>query len=111
MPADMVHGDERHAERIRAGLRKIHANEHRADKPGGIRHGNRVDVRAGDPGGVYRLLREDGDGLHMAARRDLRHNTAVDRVQLRLREYLIGQYLSAVLHDRNGGLIAGGFKG
>ena len=46
----------------------------------------------------------------MTAGSDLRHDAAVDRVQLRLRKYLVGEYFPAVLDDSDGSFITGGFK-
>ena len=111
MAADMVHRYERHVQREGAGFGKVHADKDGADKPRCIRHGNRVDVLPGYTGGLYRLLREYGYRLHMAARGYLRHDPAVYRVQIRLRENLIRQYFSAVLDNGHRRFITGGFKG
>ncbi len=111
MAADVVHRDQRHAQRRGAGLGKVDPHQHRADEAGGIGHGDGVDVLFLDPGRLDGAPGQDGDSLHMAAGGDLRHDAAVDRVQRRLGEDLIGEHLPAVLDDGDGGLVTGGFKG
>ena len=111
MPADMVDRDQRHAQRERGSLGEVHAHQHRADEAGSIAHRHGVDVLPSDPRSLERALGQQRDGLDMAARRDLRHDAAVHRVQIGLGKDLIAQDLSAVLDDGHGGLVAGGFKG
>ena len=110
MTADMVHRDERHIERKRDGLGEVHADEHRADEARGVGHGDGVNVLPRYPRRADRLLGEDGDGLDMAAGGDLRHDAAVDGVQIRLGKNLVGQDVPTVFHDGDRGLVAGGFK-
>ena len=67
MPADMVHGDQRDAERERGRLGEIHADEHGADQPGRIAYGDGVDLLARDPRLFQRALGQQRDRLDVAA--------------------------------------------
>ena len=103
----MVHGDQRHVQRRGAGLGEVYADEYRPDQARRVGDGHGVDILFFDPGSLDGALRQDRDGLYMAAGRDLRHDAAIDRMQGRLGEDLIGQYLPAVLHDGDGSLVTG----
>ena len=65
--AHMVHRDERHAERERGGLGKVHADEQRADEPRRAGDGHGVDVAAGQTGHCQRTVGQLGDNLHVRA--------------------------------------------
>ena len=110
MAPDMVHRDEGDSQGQGTGLGEVHPHQHRADESGGIGHGHGIDLLPADARRFNGLLGQDGDGLHMAAGGDLRHNAAVDGMELSLGKDLIGQNPSAVLHNGNGGFITGGFK-
>ena len=60
---------------------------------------------------LQRLLGKTVDGLNMLARGDLRHNAAVFAVQRHLRGDAVRQDASSVLHNGDGGLVAGGLNG
>ena len=106
----MVHGNERHVQRIGRGLGKVQPYEHRADETGGVGRGHGVDVFFLDARLLKRLLSQRGDGLDVLARGDLRHNAAVERVQVCLRRNGVGEHFATVFDNGNGGLVAGGFK-
>ena len=106
-----MHRDKRHAQRERGALGKIHAHQHRADEPRRVGAGHCVDIGADSARLLQRPLRQDGDDLQMAAGRDLRHDAAVHGVQICLGKNLVGQDPAPILHQRDGGLVAGGFHG
>ena len=110
MPADMVDGNERFVQCQRRRLRKIHADEQRADQPRRIGHRKRVDLTAGDLCLRKRLLRKSVNRLNVLSRRDLRHNTAVNAVQRHLRGDAVRQHLTPVAHKGDRRLVAGGFN-
>ena len=105
-----MHGNERHVQRIGRGLGKVQPYEHRADETGGVGRGHGVDVFFLDARLLERLIGQRGDGLDVLTRRDLRHDAAVERVQVGLRRDGVGENFSSVLDDRDGGFVAGGFK-
>ena len=111
MAADVVHRDERDAERRRGAFGKVHAHEHRADESRRIRHRHGVKLGLFHARRRDRAVRQPRDDLHMAARSDLRHDAAVYGVQVGLREYLVGEHLSSIFGHGDGGLVAGGFHG
>ena len=80
----MVHWNERHTERERGGLGKVHADEQRADEPRCARDGHGVNVAAAQTGHLQCTVGELGDDLHVRARRDLGHDAAVYGVQVGL---------------------------
>ena len=106
----MMHGNERHVQRIGRGLGKVQPHEHRADEAGGVGRGHGVDVGFLNAGLFERLVGQRGDGLDVLARGDLRHNAAVERVQVCLRRDGVGEHFATVFDNGNGGLVAGGFK-
>ena len=110
MAADMVHRNERHTERERGGLGKVHADEQRTDEPRRARDGHGVNVAAAQTGHLQRTVCKLGDDLHVRARGDLGHDTAVDGVQVGLRKDLIGQHLAPVAHEGDGRLVTGRFN-
>ena len=107
--ADMVHRNERHAERERGGLGKVHADKQRADEPRRARDGHGVDVAAAQAGHLQRTVGKLGDDLHVRARGDLGHDAAVDGVQVGLRKDLVGQHLAPVAHEGDSRFITGRF--
>ena len=109
--ADVVHRDERDAERRRGALGKVHAHEHRADEPRRVRHRHGVELGFFYARRRDRAVRQPRDDLHMAARSDLRHDAAVYGVQVGLREYLVGEHPPAVFGHGDGSLVARGFHG
>ena len=111
VPADVVHGHQRHVHRQGGGLGEVHAHQQRADQPRRIGHGHGADVPARDAGGGERPLRQVADDLRVAAGGDLRHHAAVDGVQVGLGEYLVCEHLAPVAHQGHGGLVAGGLHG
>ena len=110
MAAHVVHRDERHAERERGGLGKVHADEQRADEPRRAGDGHGVNVAAGQAGHRQRAVGQLGDDLHVRTRGDLGHDAAVNGVQVGLGKNLIGQHLAPVAHEGDGRLVTGGFN-
>ena len=110
MAADVVHGDERHIQRVGRGFGKVQPHEHRADETRRIGRGHSVNVLFTDARFLERLIGQRGDGLDVLARRDLRHDAAVERVQVGLRRDGVGENFAPVLDDRDGGLVAGGLE-
>jgi len=78
----VIDGHERQASRPCERLRGRHADEERADQPRPGRDGDGVDVVERRARLVQRLLDDRGDELEVPARRDLRDDAAVPRVQL-----------------------------
>ena len=109
MPADVVNRHQRHVQRQRRSLGKIHADQQSADQAGRIGHSDGVDVRPRHVGAQKRLIRKAINRLNVLARGDLRNNAAVDAMQRDLRGDAVRQYLPAVAYQRDGGFVAGGF--
>jgi hypothetical protein len=108
--ADVVHRDERHIQRVGRALGKVQPHEHRADETRRVGRGHGVDVFFLDARLLERLIGQRGDGLDVLARRDLRHDAAVERVQVGLRRDGVGEDFAPVLDDRDGGFVAGGLE-
>ena len=109
--ADVVDGYERHAEPEGEALRKVDADEQRADEPGRERDGDGVYVGAGQPRDGERAVRELVDDLDVAAGGNLGHDAAVHGVEVGLGEDLVGQHFAAVADKGDGGFVTGGFNG
>ena len=105
-----MHGNERHVQRIGRGLGKVQPHEHRADETRRVGRGHGVDAGFLNAGLFERLVGQRGDGLDVLTRRDLRHDAAVERVQVCLRRDGVGEHFATVFDNGNGGLVAGGFK-
>lgn len=88
---------------IRSSCARIVVHE-RIEKPEIVNEKAPCDIIASKSGVIKQM------SVPMAARGYLGHYAAVYRVQIRLREYLVGQHVSAVLNDGNCGLVAGRFK-
>ena len=110
MPADMVYGDKGQIQRIGHGLREAHAYEYRTDQARRIGYRDGVNLPFCQARVRERLLRQTGDGLHMLARGDLRHDAAIECVHVRLRQNRVREHRPSVAHDGDRRLIAGGFK-
>ena len=111
MPADVVNGYERHPEAEGQALGEVHADKQRAYQPGRVCDRDGVYVRAREARHGESAVGELVYDLDVAARGNLGHDAAVDRVEVGLGENLVGQHLPAVAHEGDGGLIAGGFNG
>ena len=68
-----------------------------------------VEVAEPDAGRLKRLLHQRVEGLDVRARRDLGHHAAEPFVQVHLGRDEVRSDGEAVLHHRDGGLVAGGF--
>jgi len=88
-------------------LRRRQPDEERADQPRALRDRDPFDPVEPDPGLAERLAQDGRNELEMSSRRDLRHDAAVLRVQLRLRGDDVGQDLAVVRDDGRGRLVAG----
>ena len=111
MSADVMDGDQRHAEREARGLGKADAGEQSADQAGRGRHRDRVDVAAAEAGFGQRMLDGLRDGLDVPPRGELRHDSAVFGVHLNLGIDRLGENGAAVFGQRRGRFVAGGFDG
>ena len=111
MAPDMMDGDQGDSQGKGRRLGKAEAHQHRADQAGGIGHRYGVNIGAGAAGADQGLFRQGGDGLHMLAGGNLRNHAAVQGMEIHLGGDGVGQHMPSVLHHRNGGLVAGGFKG
>ena len=69
-------------------------------------HGNSINILAGQICSLQSLVSQSIDGLDVLTRCDLRNNTAIDPVQVHLGGNAIGEHLTTVLHNGNGGFIA-----
>ena len=108
--ADMMHRNERHAQRVGDGLGEAQPHQNRADQARRVGDRHRVDVPLRHARVRERLVRQRGNGLDVLARGDLRHHAAVERVHIRLRRDGVREHAPPVLDDRHRGLVAGGFK-
>ena len=107
----MVHRNQRHPQPKCHGFCEAEAHQHRADKARRIGDRHRVNILPGAACVRKGLFRQGGDGLHVLAGGDFRHNTAVERMEVRLGRDGVRQHSASVLHHRHGGLIARAFKG
>ena len=87
MPVQVVDRNEREPARPGERLRRLHADEQRADQPRPARDRDAVDVVERRVGLVERLANDGRRELEVPARRDLGHDAAVARVQLGLRRH------------------------
>ena len=79
-----MHRNERHVQRQRGRLSKVHTHEQRADQAGRIGHGHSVNLAARHARLLERLLGKAGNCLNVLARGNFRHHAAVDAVQRHL---------------------------
>ena len=110
VPPDVMDRDQGLVQRQRGGFGEIHAHQNRSDKTGRISHRHGVDVPAGQPGFLQRLIRKSVDGLDVLSGSNFRHHAAVDPMKLHPGGDAVRQNLTAVLYDGNSGLVAGGFN-
>ena len=103
----VVDRDERQPARPGERLRGLHADEQRADQAGPARDRDGVDVVERRACFRERLADDGRRELEVPARRDLRHDAAVTRVQLRLRRDDVRANESVFGHDGTRGLVAG----
>ena len=106
MPVEVVDGDERQAARPRESLRGRQADEERTDQSRALGDGDTIDVLEARVRLRECLADYRRDQLEMAARRDLGHDAAVGRVQLRLRGDDAGADLAVAGDERRRGLVA-----
>ena len=66
-------------------LGEIQPDQQCGDKPGGVRHGDRIDLIERDAGSRHRLIADLFNRGQMFARRQFRHDAAVDSVFRHLR--------------------------
>ena len=109
MATDVVHRNQGLAHGQRCRLGKIHANQHRADKPRCIGNSYRIDILPCQIGIFQRLLRQSVNCLNMLSGGNLRHHAAVDPVQVHLRGDAVRQHLPPIPDDGYSGFITGGF--
>ena len=97
---------ERQPARPRERLRRGDADEQRADQPGPARDGDELDVVERRAGVAERLPHDRQDELQVPPRRDLGHDAAEPRVQVRLRGDDVGADLSVARDERGRRLVA-----
>ncbi len=108
VPLEMIHADQRLPEREREGLGRRDPDGERPDEPGPARDRDPVDAVEPDARAFERLVDHRAQALQVPARRQLRHDPAVARVQIHLRcDDVRPQVLQTVEH-RGGGFVAGG---
>ena len=103
----MVDRDERKAPRPRDRLRGRDADEERADEARPARDRHRVDSVQRRAGLDERLLDHRRDELEMPARRDLRHDASVARVEIGLGGDDVREDPPVLRDDRSRSLVAG----
>ena len=81
----MIDTDQRLPHRPRERLRSGHTDEERTDESRPMRDGDRVDVSERRVRLAQRAIDDGKDLLDMGARGDLRHDAAVDGVEVKLR--------------------------
>ena len=106
--ADVVHRDERLVQGKGKRLAEVRADEQRTDKARRTGRRDRVHVVLIHAGVRKRLLGHAHDRLHMAARGNLGHDAAVERVGRDLRVHDVRQHFPSVLDDGGRRFIAGG---
>ena len=89
-------------------LRRLHADEQRADEPRPLRHRDRREVGEARLRFRHRRLDDRHDRLEVVARGELRHDAAVGGVDRGLARDDVREDAPAVLDDRGRGLVAGG---
>ena len=110
MPVEMIDRDEREPSCPGDRLRGGDADEQGADQTGAGGHADEPHVVEPDPCLLQRIAHDGRDQLEVAARRDLRHDAAVTRVQVGLRGDDVGEDVAVRCDDGRGGLVAGGLE-
>ena len=111
MGAQVMHRDERLFSGKGKPLRVIDPDEQRTDQAGIGGHGDGVDVRESDARRAEGVTGDAAHRLNVAARRDFRHNAAVNLVFGNLRRDNGGKRTASVLHHSGGGFVTGRFQG
>ena len=110
MPPDMVHRDKGLAQRKGQRFAEVRAHQQRTDQAGRAGRGDRVHVLLVHLRIRQRLLGHAHHRFHVAARGDLGHNAAIQRMCLDLRVDHAGKDLASVLDDGCRRLVAGGLN-
>ena len=105
MAPDMVDRDQGLAHGHGRSLGKIHTHQHGADEAGGIGHRHGIDIIPGQLCPFQRLIRQTVDGFNVLSGGDLRHDTAVDPVQIHLGGDAVTEHFPSVTDDGHGGFI------
>ncbi len=106
MPVEMVHADDREVARPRERARRLDAGEKRADEPGALGHGDRVD--GFQPSRRLDGFPDDGeDRAEVRARGQLGDDAAIGRVEGDLGGDHVRQHVAFGRDDRRGGLVTG----
>ena len=109
MPLDVMHADEGLGRGKCNRLRLRNAHKQRPDQAGAVRNRDGVHIRKGHLRCGQSLGNHGIDLLDVLSRGNLRHHTAVERVQRNLRRDHVGENLAPVLYNSRCGLIARGF--
>ena len=106
---EMVHGDERLAQREGESFAVGEANEQGADEARALSDGDGVEIVQGDVGLVDGFADDRHDLAEMFARREFGDHAAVFAVNFDLGRDHAGEDAFAVGDDGGGGFVAGGF--
>jgi hypothetical protein len=74
---DMIHADQRQAQRPRQGLGRAGPDQQRPDEPGAVADRHRVEIAVLQACPAERLTHDGNDPLEVGAAGDLRHHARV----------------------------------
>jgi len=106
---EVIHGDERFAEREGENFAVGHADDEGAGEAGALGDGDGVDFSESDFCLVERFAHDWDDFAEMLARGQFGNNAAVFAVDVDLRGDDAGEDAAAVGDDSGGGFVTGGF--
>ncbi len=104
---EVMDADRRLPERVAECRGDACANQQCAGEAGSLRVGYSVEVAERRPGLGQDALREGDDAPNVVARRELRHDAAVDPVHRHLRMQRVREQATAVVVDGEAGFVAG----
>ena len=107
MPFNVMHADQRNPRCKTDRFRRRHAHQKRTHKPRAISNCDSIHVGKLFSCLQKRLRHHLIDLFDMLAGRNLRNHTPVERMQIDLGGYHIGQHFPAVFHHSRGCLITG----
>ena len=96
---EMIHADQRFAERLRQHFAVGHADQQRADQARAVRHRHRVHVAQRNVRLLDRFAHHRNDLPQMLARGELRHHAAVLAVNVGLRRDHARKNAASAGHD------------
>ena len=110
MAFEMVNADHRFSKRVPKRARNPRTDQQRPRESRPLRVRDAVEIGEREAGFCKRSLGQRDNALHMIARRELRHDTAVRLVHGHLRVQRVGNETALGVVNGDAGLIAGSLK-